>query len=123
MLSHAYGRPVIFICYRPVAPVLRKILFPCLPPTSGGKTGILRNKGVTWVCNYLFPLSIVPCALLVPNKKDFYESLCQCITKWTWLKWNCKLFFPPWPHILNIESIFCLWLFLGEFIHQFLSFF
>ena len=27
-----------------VAPVLRKIPFPCLPPTLGGKTGILSVK-------------------------------------------------------------------------------
>ena len=34
-----------FLTY--VTPVLRKIPFPYLPPTSGGKTGILRNMGAT----------------------------------------------------------------------------
>ena len=30
-----------------VVPVSRKIPFPCLPPTSGIKMGILRNMGAT----------------------------------------------------------------------------
>ena len=30
------------------------------------------------------------------NEKDSYESLCQRITKWTLLKWNCNLYFPAW---------------------------
>ena len=45
------GQYLIFIIIQTyVAPVLRKIPFPCLPPMSGGKTGIFHNTGATQVC-------------------------------------------------------------------------